>query len=44
MAGDKRMTNFSPAEALLLNTCLAWGIAVVTLAALIALWVRRNQK
>lgn len=38
------MTDFRPAEVLLLQSCLVWGIAVVFLGALIALWVRRNQK
>lgn len=31
------------AEALLLNVCLMWGIAIVIVGALIALWIRRNR-
>lgn len=37
------MTDFRPAEVLLLQTCLVWGIAVVFLGALIALWIRRGK-
>jgi len=37
------MGDFRPAEALLLNVCLMWGVAIVVLGALIALWIRRNR-
>lgn len=37
------MTDFRPAEVLLLQSCLVWGIAVVSLGALIALWIRRGK-
>jgi hypothetical protein len=38
------MSDFRPAEALLLNACLVWGVIVVVLGALIALWARRGHK
>jgi len=38
------VTDFRPAEALLLQMCLIWGVTVVVLGALIALWARRGRK
>lgn len=37
-------TMFSAAETLLLNSCLLWGVIVVVLGMLIALWARRGHK
>ena len=37
------MGDFRPAEALLLQTCLLWGVAVVVIGAVIALWIRRGR-
>lgn len=35
--------DFRPMEALLLQSCLIWGVIATMLGALIALWARRNK-
>ena len=38
-----QVTDFKPAEALLLQTCLVWGVVVVILGAIVALWIKRGK-
>jgi hypothetical protein len=37
------MGDFRPAEVILLQTCLVWGVIVVMIGAVIALWIRRGK-